>query len=40
MPSERIDRLVADWAARTPDQIAIVGGESTTYAELDRQVSQ
>ena len=36
MPSERIDRLVADWAARTPDQIAIVGGESTTYAELDR----
>jgi amino acid adenylation domain-containing protein len=36
MPSARIDRLVADWAARAPDRIAVVGDERTTYAELDR----
>lgn len=32
----RIDRLVAPWAARTPDQIAVDGpGESLSYRQLD-----
>lgn len=33
----RIDRLVAPWAQRTPDQVAVDGPqESLTYRELDR----
>jgi amino acid adenylation domain-containing protein len=32
----RIDRLVAPWAKRTPDQVAVDGpGETLTYRELD-----